>query len=143
MSFDLKLTNGDVSIKSGDVDIVERSDKMVQDILKFISTPVGTLLAFPSYGTYVTKSLIGTADTDEFISNVAEQQLRSGLRILQQLQQDQMKQNQIVTADEQIAAIKDVSVNRAADDPRYFIGYLTVISKAFQMQTIPFAISTV
>ena len=37
MSFDLKLFGGDLVIKDGDFDVVEDSDKLVQDVLKLVA----------------------------------------------------------------------------------------------------------
>ncbi|MFW9872657.1 MAG: hypothetical protein ACFFG0_06100 [Candidatus Thorarchaeota archaeon] len=143
MSFDLKLFKGDLVIKNGDFDIVENSDKLVQDVLKLVSTQIGSNPFFPAYGSPITQSMVGTAYGVEFSEDVATQQLRSSLEKLQDLQRDQIKQNQIVTPEEQIAAIENIRVSRAQDDPRYFIVKLTVISKAFQRVPVSFAVVAV
>lgn len=140
MSFDLKLESGDVIIEDGDFSIVEDSDKLVQDILKIISTPLGSNPFFPPYGSPITKVLIGTAMDSVFVEDIASQQLRSSLERLQQLQREQLKNNQIVSPDEQIAAIENVRVGQSADDPRYYIVNLTVINKAYQRIPVSFAV---
>ena len=141
MSFDLKLFGGDLVIQNGDLAIVEDSDKLTQDILKLVSTQLGSNPFFPAYGSPVSQALIGTSDID-FAQDVATQQLRASIERLKDLQQDQIKNNQIVTAEEQISAIQNVSVTQARDDPRYYFVNLTVINKAFQSVPISFAVVT-
>lgn len=142
MSFDLKLVSGDIAFKNGDVDTVSDSDKLVQDVLKLVSTQLGSNPFFPAYGSSIGKVLIGTAYEPEFIEDIATQQLKSSIERLQQLQLDQIKQNQIVTAEEQIAVIEDVRVSRAVNDPRNYLVNLTVISKAFKRVPISFTITS-
>jgi len=139
MSFDLKLFGGDLVIKNGDLSIVEGADKLVQDILKLVSTQLGSNPFFPSYGSPVSQMLIGTSELD-FAEDVATHQLKASIERLKDLQQDQIKNNQIVTPDEQISVIKDVSVKQAKDDPRYYFVNFTVINKAFQSVPISFAV---
>jgi hypothetical protein len=133
MSFDLKILDGDLALNSrSDLDIVEDSEKLVQDILKIISTQLGTNPFFPWYGSPITQSLIGRPFDTRFISNIAGQQLRTALETLQKMQKEQLKFDQYVTPLEQIAAIQNVSVERNISDARYFRIILTVLSKAFQ-----------
>jgi len=140
MSFDLKLFGGDLVFKDGDFDTVENSDKLVQDVLKLVSTQIGSNPFFPAYGSPITQALIGTAYETDFVENVASQQLRASLERLQELQRDQVRQNQIVTAEEQIASIENVRVSQDRADPRRYIVNLTVISKAFQRVPVSFAV---
>ena len=133
MSFDLKIRDGDLALDSkSDLDIVEDSEKLVQDILKIVSTQLGANPFFPWYGCPLTKSLIGRSYDTRFVSNVAGQQLKSSLETLQKMQKEQLKQDQYVTPLEQIAAIQNVSVERNITDPRFYRIFLTVLSKAFQ-----------
>lgn len=143
MSFDLKLFGGDIVIKDGDFDTVEDSDKLVQDVLKLVSTQLGTNPFFPAYGSPIAQGMVGTVFEEEFVEDVATQQLRASLERLQDLQRDQIKQNQIVTPEEQIAAIEDVRVSQDRTDPRYYIVNITVISKAFQRIPVQFAVASV
>ena len=143
MSFDLKLINGDLAISKDDIAIVENGDKLVQDILKIISTPTGGNAFFPNYGTDVSNLIVGSTYDKKFVSDIASEQLTRSLEFLQKLQEEQIKYNQRVTPHEQIAAILDVSVSRAADDPRYYSVNLTVLSKAFVRHVASFSISTV
>jgi hypothetical protein len=143
MSFDLKLLSGDLVIKNGDLDKVENSDKLVQDVLKLVSTQLGTNPFFPGYGSAISQALIGTYYDGVFSDTIATQQLKSSIERLQQLQNEQIKANQVVTPDEQIAAVTDVWVGQANDDPRFFLVNLTVISKAFQKIPISFVVNAI
>jgi phage baseplate assembly protein W len=142
MSFDLKLVGGDLVIKNGDLDTVQDSDKLVQDVLKLVSTQLGSNPFFPGYGSPISQALVGTAYETTFVESMATQQLKASLERLQSLQQDQIRRNQTVTPDEQIAAIEDVSVSQSRNDPRYYLVQLTVISKAFRRVPISFTMSS-
>jgi hypothetical protein len=141
MSFDLKLIDGKLVIKNGDLDIVEDSDKLVQDVLKLVSTQIGSMPLLLGYGSPISQALIGTAYDAEFIESQATMQLRASLERLQTSQTEQLKSNQTVTPQEQIAAIKDIKVSQNLQDPRKFLVNLTVISKAFQSVPIYFELS--
>ena len=141
MSFDLKLFGGDLVIQNGDFATVDNQDKLVQDILKLVSTQLGSNPFFPAYGSPISQALIGTSDLD-FSQDVATQQLRAAIERLKDLQQDQIKNNQIVTPQEQISAIRDVSVTQARDDPRYYFVKFTVINKAFVAVPISFEVAS-
>jgi hypothetical protein len=137
MSFDLKIQGGDLALSStGDLAIVENTEKLVQDVLKIVSTQIGANPFFPWYGSPITKSLVGRSYDTNFITGIASQQLRTTLERLQAMQKDQLRTNQVVTPREQIAAISDVRVERNITDPRFFKIVLTVLSKAFlEVQT--------
>jgi hypothetical protein len=133
MSFDLKIVKGDLALSStGDLATVENTTKLVQDILKILTTQIGSNPFFPWYGSPISKSLVGKAYEKRFISAIATTQLRSTLGTLQQLQQIQLRTDQMVTPQEQIAAIQNVSVQRDTIDPRNFLLTLTVLNKAFR-----------
>ena len=138
MSFDLKIQDGDLKIGSnGDLQQVRDTNKLVQDILKIISTQIGSNPFFPWYGSPITKSLLGRSFDYKFVSSIATQQLRSTLETLQKLQKDQIRRNQIVTPQEQLAAIQKVLVERNIVDPRFYTIVLTVLSKAFSRVEVP------
>lgn len=141
MSFDLKLLGGDLVIKNGDLEIVEDSDKLVQDVLKLLSTQLGSNPFFPAYGSPLAQAMVGSVFSQEFAEDVATQQIRSSLERLIDLQRDQIRQNQIVTPSEQIAAIESIRVNQARNDPRKFSIDLVIISKAYERVPISFAVT--
>lgn len=137
MSFDLKLQKGDLAIGSnGDLAIVENNEKLTQDILKIVSTPLGSNRRFPWYGSPISKGLVGTAFETQFVQGIMSQQLQTALETLQRTQETQLAEGQVVTAQEQIAAVSNVAVNRNEIDPRFFSVALTVVNKAFQQNKI-------
>lgn len=132
MSFDLKIFEGDVKISNnGDVEKVENSDKLIQDILKIAVTPIGSNKFFPMYGSPISRSLIGSAFSMTFSSTFAADQLKSSLETLQKLQKVQQAAGQKVTAAELLAAIRQVSIERNQTDPRYFRVVIKILSKDF------------
>lgn len=142
MSFDLKIRDGDLVIgQNNDLDIVENTAKLIQDILKMIMTPLGSNPYFPWYGSPITRSLLGRALDQDFVANVATQQLRSSLERLASLQQSQFRRDQLVTASEQLAAIQHILVERNAVDPRFYTIFLTVLTKAFSRVDIPIEVT--
>lgn len=142
MSFDLKIVDGDLSLSNKrDLAVVEREEKLVQDILKIVSTPLGGNFFHGWYGSPITSTLVGTAYTSNFISAIATTQLRNSLEALKALQAEQAKTSQIVTPQEQIAAIENVQVDRNALDPRFFSIVLTVLNKAFRRVESSFSIA--
>lgn len=142
MSFDLKLKQGDLSIGSNnDLEIVENDEKLVQDVLKIVSTPLGTNRRYPWYGSPISKGLVGTAFETQFVKQIMSQQLQTSMETLQRLQEAQLQEGQIVTAQEQIAAIQGVFVDRNEIEPRFFSAALTVINKAFRQVTTRFNIA--
>jgi len=142
MSFDLRLLNGDLNTGSnGDLDTVENGEKLTQDILKMISTDLGSNRNFPWYGCPISQSLVGRAFDFDFIQSVATTQLRYSISTLQKMQLEQLKQNQVVTAQEQIAAIEGINISRSNIDPRFFSVAMTVISKAFRRVPANFNVS--
>lgn len=142
MSFDLKILNGDLVIgKSGDLGTVEGTEKLIQDILKISITPLGAINSAPWYGSPISKTLIGNAFDTKFITGIASGQLRNGLETLMSLQKFQAQSNQIVTPEEQIAAIENVSVQRNSVDPRFFSIVVSVLSKAYTRVQTDFQVS--
>lgn len=142
MSFDLKLINGGISIgPNGDVAIVENGEKLVQDVLKICTTLLGANSRYPWYGSPISQSLIGRAFDKVFLQSVGSNQLKFSIANLQRLQAEQLKQDQMITAQEQIAAIQNVSVQQNNVDPRFFSVDLIVLSKAFRRIPISFSVA--
>jgi hypothetical protein len=143
MSFDLKIINGDLVINQGDLQTVKDSEKLIQDILKICLTDVGSNPLHPSYGSYLSRSVIGNPQSTSVIVQVATSQLNTCLTNLQYLQQLQIKSFQKVSADEQLAAILGISVVRSSFDPRLFNVKVKCITKGFQPVSTAFSISTI
>lgn len=143
MSFDLKIINGDLAINQGSLQTVVDSEKLIQDILKICLTDVGGNPLHPSYGSFLSRSVIGNPLQTQVIVQIAKSQLNTCLTNLQYLQQLQVKSLQQVSADEQLAAITGISVVRSAFDPRLFNVKIACVTKGFKPVTTNFSISTI
>jgi hypothetical protein len=141
MSFDLKISDGDLVIGSnGDLQQVTNTDKLIQDLLKIAITPLGGNPFYPWYGSPISKSLIGTSFSTDFIASVASSQLRSSLETLQKLQRAQAAA-QGMTALEQLAAIQEVRIERNMTDPRFFTVIIKALTKALTTVKTEFAVN--
>lgn len=143
MSFDLKIRSGDLVLSSGDLQTVVDTEKLTQDILKMCLTTAGTNPIHPWYGSFVSRTIIGNPNQTSMLVQVAKSQLNTALQNLISLQQIQIKSFQSVSADEQIAAIKDISVLQSQVDPREFSVVIKVLTKGLQPVTTVFSVSTI
>jgi hypothetical protein len=143
MSFDLKIINGDLVVNQGQLQTVRDSEKLIQDILKICLTDAGGNPLYPSYGSFLSRSIVGNAQSTSVIVQIASSQINTCLTNLQYLQQLQVKSLQKVSADEQIAAVTGISVLRSAFDPRLFNVRISCVTKGFQPVTTAFTISTI
>lgn len=132
MSFDLKILDGDLKIgNNGDLQQVIGSEKLTQDILKILSTPLGGNVFFPWYGSPITSILIGSALDTKFLYESSKNQITTSLNKLQELQRIQSQSYQKTTPSELIGTVKNVLLERNQSDPRYFRLIVTVLNKAF------------
>lgn len=143
MSFDLKIKNGDLVLDRGDFKTVVDSEKLIQDILKIALTTAGSNPMHPWYGSYVSRSLVGSGLSTDIIFQLGQTQLQNALEILKSLQDAQVRQYQRVSPDEQINSILDISINRNTRDPRLFDVIIKVVSKGFKPVTTVFRVSTI
>jgi phage baseplate assembly protein W len=143
MSFDLKIINGDLVIQNGDLRTVVDSEKLIQDILKICLTNVGSNPLNPGYGSFLSRTIIGNAMYTTSVVSIAKSQLTTCLNNLQTLQQKQVQSRQRVSADEQLAAITDISVIRSTIDPRLFNVTIRALTKGYKPITTAFTVSTI
>lgn len=143
MSFDLKIKNGDIVIENGDIKKITDSEKLIQDVLKICLTPIGYDALNPWYGSYLSKSIIGSAESYDFLNSIAKNQLTKALENLKELQVLQVKSNQKMSSDEQIASIKSIQVIPNEFDRRVFDIQITVITKGFKNISTAFRVSTI
>lgn len=142
MSFDIKISQGDLAIGSdGDLARVEDTDKLVQDVLKILMTPIGANPFHSWYGSLLPATLVGNPYEEEFIATIANNQIRSSLEALQNLQRAQAASDQKVTPSELLAAVKDVQVNRDPVDPRYFSVFITILTKGLSTVRTSFTVT--
>lgn len=139
MSYDLKIVNGDLSLKNGDLDVVVNQDKLIQDIMKIALTTAGSNIYNPWYGSFLSQTIIGSPLDTSITVSMAQNQLQNAIDNLKKLQQLQVANTiQQVTPDEQIAGIKEIRVNRGITDPREFDITIKVLSRTFRQSTINF-----
>ena len=143
MSFDLKIINGDLVINQGALQTVQDSEKLIQDILKICLTDVGSNPMHPSYGSFLSRSVVGNPAKSNVIVQIAQSQINTCLTNLQQLQQLQLKSFQKVSADEQLGAIIGISVVRSSFDLRLFNITIKCMTKGFQPITTAFTVNTI
>lgn len=143
MSFDLKISNRDLVIKDGSLKTVQDSEKLIQDILKMCLTTAGSNPMFPWYGSFLSRSIIGSPQNTSVLIQISKTQLSTALDNLKALQELQVKSFQRVSADEQISAILDISVNRSQIDPRFIDVKIKALTKGLKPITTAFKVSTI
>jgi phage baseplate assembly protein W len=142
MSFDLKVINGDLVLKNGDVDTVSGQSKLIQDIMKICLTTAGANIHQPWYGSFISRTLIGSALDTSITIDIAKNQLTNALDNLRKLQQLQLSNSlQQVSPDEHIAGITEIRVNRNQIDPRLFEVMVKVLTKSFRPTAVNFTLN--
>lgn len=142
MSFDLKIFDGDLVVgEDGDLKKVQDTDKLIQDVLKFLLTEVRSNPWFQWYGSPISGTLIGSALDASFLVSMAENQIRAGLETIQNLQREQAAQQKL-TPGEWLAALREVSILRNEINPTFFTIKLAVLTKAMRSATISFTVDS-
>lgn len=143
MSFDLKIQGGDLVINNGLLKTVVDTEKLIQDILKLCLTTAGSNPLHPWYGSFITRTLVGNPLHTTVLVQIGKSQLNTALQNLKDLQDIQLKSFQRVSADEQIAAILDISINRNQIDPRLFSVTVQALTKGLKPITTSFSVNTI
>ena len=141
MSFDLKVADGDLVINNGDFKQVIDGEKLVQDILKIALTKAGSNPMYPWYGSYISRSIIGSNLNAGITMQVGQSQLQNAIQTLMELQAAQVRSGQSMSADEQIKSILDISVNRNENNPTFYIVKIRVLSKGLKQFTTTFEVA--
>lgn len=142
MSFDLKIKNGDLVLSNGDLQKVVDTEKLEQDILKICLTSVNANPLHPWYGSFLSRTVVGSAQYTNMLSQIAKTQLSTALDNLRQLQINQISY-QGVSADEQLNAVSDISVIRNKINPMWYNVAIKVITKGFKKVETSFKVSTI
>lgn len=142
MSFDLKIKNGDLVFSNGDLQKVVDTEKLEQDILKICLTSVNANPLHPWYGSFLSRTVVGSAQYTNMLSQIAKTQLSTALDNLRQLQINQISY-QRVSADEQLNAVSDISVIRNKINPMWYNVAIKVITKGFKKVETSFKVSTI
>ncbi len=137
MSFSFLLRNGSFEIgKKGKLNTVENTDKLIQDSLKIVTTKLGSNTFFQSYGSLLGSIVVGSVLDIEFTNDACGQSIRTALDNLQKLQKQQTQSNQIVTAAEQLAAIKNVQVQQNVVNPTIFEIVIDILARDLNSTSI-------
>jgi hypothetical protein len=143
MSYDLKITNGDLVLANGAIKTVVDSEKLIQDILKLTMTTAGSNPIHPWYGSFISRTLVGNPNYSSVLVQIAKSQLTTALQNLKDLQDLQIKSFQRVSADEQIATISDISIIHNQIDLREFDVVIKALTKGLKPITTAFTVSTI
>jgi phage baseplate assembly protein W len=143
MSYDLKVINGDLVLNNGALGTVVDSSKLIQDILKICLTPAGSNPLQPWYGSFINRSLIGSPLAYTIIIQVAQSQLQNSLENLMTLQQAQVKSYQMVTPDEQLNSISNISITRNPSNFTFYTVQISAMNKGYKPITTAFTVSTI
>lgn len=139
MSFDVKIVNGDFKLANGDLATITGKDKLIQDVLKICLTDPGALPYATWFGSFASRTAIGSILDNDITLSVAKNQLQNALENLKKLQQLQVSQGtQSVLPEEQIAAITEVVIARNVNEPRLISVKLGILNKTFNKVSTTF-----
>lgn len=131
MSFDLALINSDLSKKpDGTIRTITKSDKLRQDIIKIILTPLGSVKYHLWYGSSINEGTIGEVLPDSMLFQDITSALQQSLSRLQTLQRAQAS-GQRVELSEILASINEIQIQRNPSDPRQTNVIVVTMSKDF------------
>ena len=133
MSFDLQLLNGDLSLKAdGTLKTVSDTPKLRQDILKLLTTALGSNVFNPWYGCPIADTMIGRNYPDNLLASSIQSAVTQSLENLKTLQTSQSSDQKVSLA-ETIAEIGKVEVERNLADPRQLNIRVTVLTRALTL----------
>lgn len=129
MSFDFHLIDSDIKIKSdGTIRTVSNIDKLKQDLIKIILTPIGSVSLHSWYGSAIDESIIGQPLPDNMIFEEIQSSIEQSIERLKKLQIAQAS-GQSVSTSEMIGIIEGVLVQRSIYDMRQINVIISVFSK--------------
>jgi phage baseplate assembly protein W len=142
MSFDLALIDSDLSrTPDGTIRTVTRADKLKQDIVKIILTPVGSVKYHPWYGSAIDEGTIGQVLPDSMLFQDITTAIQQSLSRLQTLQRAQAS-GQKVELSEILASVNDIQIQRKYNDPRQVNVIVVAMAKDFNAVEEIFMISS-
>jgi phage baseplate assembly protein W len=129
MSFDLTLTNNDLSVNAdGKIATVTDTPKLRQDILKIILTPLGSMKRHLWYGCAINDSIIGQKLPDSIILSKISSSISQSISRLKTLQISQSSQQKVSLA-ELIDIFGGVTAERDVSDRRLIKIVVAIVSK--------------
>ena len=141
MSFDLALINSDLSLNTdGTVQTVEKVNKLKQDIIKIIVTPITSVKYHLWYCSSVSDSSIGDVMPQNMLFQNLSTAVQESLGKLRRLQRAQAT-SQRVTRSEMLESVRDISIQRDSEDPRQVNVIVVAISRDYNAVEEVFTIS--
>lgn len=129
MSFDLRIEANDLLIgANGDLAIVQDNEKLAQDVIKGVLTPLGSNRFFRWYGTTIGIKTIGQVLDASILEMEAQRSVEDLLNNIIKLQKVQARE-QYVSPGETIASVRDISVLRNQEDPRQYEVKVSLITR--------------
>ena len=113
------------------LNIVERNDKIIQDIIKILLTDLGENKFHPYYGSSAGKLDVGSVLDQDFFKTKIEDSVIQAINNLISLQKNRAK-FQYITPSETILEVSGVRVNRDTNDPRMWSVFVSVITLELQ-----------
>lgn len=142
MSFDLKLTSGDLSLSnSGAVETVFNVDKLTQDILKIIFTPTNSHILHKWYGSPLSARVAGQVYPQDILESEVQNSILYALKNLKTLQDLQEKDGQFISPQEAMIKVQDVTVSLDSSDPRQIFINIRVMAKSGSVVEESFSIT--
>lgn len=143
MSFDLFLKNGDLEIGTGgDFTSVTESQKLIQDVLKALHTPVGNDPFNAQYGVTLTARTIGNVGNLAVLTTQMRSDIERIIGMLHNNQQRQFEQGQTLFNSEVIVGLDNLVVEPDVDDPRQINVVMDLRAQDFTVITVKFQIET-
>lgn len=141
VSLDLALLNKDIYLSpSGDLETVTGNQKLKQDIMLFLLSPVGSSIANPNWGNK-SLSLLGEAISYQ---GQVEQLISSSIQDLQQFKaNEQVLRKQLLEASELISSVQNISISSTSptdNSIQVVIDIETVLGDVINVQ-IPLGLS--
>lgn len=136
MSFDIKVLNGDIEFDAnGDLFTMADSDKLAQDIVKLLNTPIGTSPLNPGYGSPLTVNNIGEVVEVDAVIQQTQSAIAQALEQLISLQALQQAVQPITDA-ETLIDFETPIVEQDEVDPRQFNIVVNALSRDLTPLTV-------
>lgn len=143
MSFDLKLSNGDLVFTStGDLEKIFNEEKLTQDIVKILLTPQGSNELYPWYGSPLSDRVVGKALDTKILDYEMTNAIQYSLNIIKDLQKTQEIDGQYLTPAEVLSQIRNVQVVQNVYDGRAYSIIVAVATRRGNVVEETFTITT-
>lgn len=129
MSFDLKLQNGSFLIFNGEPETVSGIEKLQQDVIKIVSTELGTVKLHSWYGTSLRHSIIGTASSVQSLKSEVIRTVSNALNNLKLIHEQNEKSGQVLTSKEVIGQVDSIDCLETTDI-RQLIIYIKITTRS-------------